>query len=209
MAEILLDTQVAPSTPAAGTMIVYPETTTGQFVSKDSSGKYNTFGDVSNQSTVAQAYTTSEIYIAGSALTVPVHGLQVGARCKWRVVVSKTNGTGAPVWKLYKGTLGTTGDTAIATLTQASAPTAVADTAVYDIEALLRNVGASGVMLFSLSMVHALQITGFSQVPNNAQFVAATAFDTTAASLILGISVNYSTAGAGNIEHISSKLDCT
>lgn len=207
MADVLLDTQVAPSTPSAGTMVVYPETTTLQYVSKDANGRYQTFGDVANQSTGPQAYTTTEIYITGSALTVPAHLLQVGARCRWRVVATKTAGTGAPVWKLYKGTLGTTGDTAIATLTQASAPTSVTDTAIYDIEAVLRNTGASGVMLFSLYMTHVLQITGFSQLPANVQQVASSSFDTTATGLIIGISVNFSTAGAGNIEQITSKLD--
>jgi hypothetical protein len=207
MADLLLDTQSAPSAPSAGTMVIYPETTTLQVVSRDANGRYQTFGDVSNQSTAAQAYTTSEIYIAGSQLTVPAHGLQVGSRCSWRVVATKTAGTGAPIWRLYKGTLGTTGDTIIATLTQASAPTSVADTAVYNVEAVLRNTGASGAMHFSLSMTHALQITGFSQIPTNAQQVAATAFDTTASGLILGISVNYQTAGAGNIEQVTAKLD--
>jgi hypothetical protein len=47
------------------------------------------------------------------------------------------------VWKLYKGTLGTTGDTAIATLTQAASGTSVTDTAVWEIEAVLRNTGAA------------------------------------------------------------------
>jgi hypothetical protein len=160
MADIVLDTQVAPSTPSAGSMNLYPETTTLQFVTKDTNGRMQTLGDITNQSVTAQAYTTAEIYVTGSALTVPAHLLQLGARCRWRVVASKTNGTGSLVWKLYKGTLGTTGDTAIATLTQASAPTGVSDTAVFDIEAVLRNTGASGVMLFSVSMIHALAATG-------------------------------------------------
>jgi len=207
MADIVLDTQSAPSAPSAGTIVVYPETTTLQMVSRDSNGRYQTFGDVANQSTTAQAYTTSEIYVTGSALTVPAHGLQVGARCSWRVVATKTAGTGAPIWRLYKGTLGTTGDTIIGTLTQASAPTSVADTAIYDIQAVLRNTGAAGVMLFSLYMTHVLQITGFSQLPANVQQVAATAFDTTASGLIIGLSVNYQTAGAGNIEQVTAKLD--
>jgi hypothetical protein len=206
IADVLLDTEAAPASPAVGTMVLFPETTTLQYVSKDSNGRYQTLGPVANYSTTAQAYTTTEIYLAGSALTVPVHLLQAGAICRWRVVASKTAGTGAPVWKLYKGTLGTTSDTAIATLTQASAPTSVADTAVYDIEAVLRNVGASGVMLFSLYMTHVLQITGFSQVPANVQFVASSSFDTTAASLIIGISANFSTAGAGNIEQVTAEL---
>lgn len=209
MADLLLDTEAAPATPAAGTMLLYPETTTLQYVSKDANGKYNTFGDISNQSTAAQAYTTTEVYVTGSALTVPVHLLQVGAKCMWRLVVSKTAGTGAPIWKLYKGTLGTTGDTAIATLTQVSVPTSVTDTAIWDIQAVLRNTGAAGVMLFSLSMTHVLQNTGFSLLPANVQFVASSSFDTTAASLIIGISANFGTAGAGNIEQVTAKLDCT
>lgn len=206
MADILLDTEAAPASPASGTMVLFPETTTLKYVSKDSTGRSETLPGVRNFSTAAQAYTTTEIYVTGSALTVPVHLLQAGAMCRWRVVVSKTAGTGSPVWKLYKGTLGTTGDTNISTLTQAAAGTSVTDTAIYDIEAVLRNTGASGVMLFSLYMTHVLAITGFSTLGANVQQAAATAFDTTAASLIIGLSWNHGTAGAGNIEQITSEL---
>jgi hypothetical protein len=206
MAEQVLDTQVTPASPGAGAMNLYPETGTLQYVSKDSTGRMQTLGPIANQSVAAQAYTTTEIYLTGSALTVPIHLLQVGARFRWRVVVSKTAGTGTPIVKLYKGTLGTTGDTAIATLTQVSVPTSVTDTGVWDIEAVLRNTGASGVMLFSLYMTHILQNTGFSLLPANVQFVAATAFDTTGAALIIGISMNFGTAGAGNIEQVTAEV---
>ena len=121
------------------------------------------------------------------------------------VVVTKTAGTGAPVWKLYKGTLGTTGDTAIATLTQVSVPTSVTDTAVWDIEAVLRNIGAAGIMLFNLKMGHVVSGGGFSLLPSNVQQVASSSFDTTAASLLIGISANFGTAGAGNIEQITAE----
>jgi hypothetical protein len=207
MADLLLDTEVAPSTPASGTMVLYPETTTLQYVSKDTNGRYKTLGPITNFSTGAQAYTTAEVYVTGSALTVPAHLLVAGARFRWRCVLSKTAGTGTPVWKLYKGTLGTTGDTAIATLTQAASGTSVTDTAVWEIEAVLRNTGASGVMLFSLWMTHVLAITGFSTLGANVQQVASSSFDTTATSLIIGISFNHGTAGAGNIEQVTAELD--
>lgn len=206
MADILLDTESTPVAPAAGTMIVYPETTTLKLVTRDTTGRYTTMGGVSNYSTAAQAYTTTEVYVTGSALTIPVHLLQAGATCRWRVVASKTAGTGSPVWKLYKGTNGSTADTAIATLTQVAAGTSVTDTAIYDIQAVLRNVGAAGVMLFSLSMTHVLATTGFSTLGANVQQVASSSFDTTVASLIIGISFNHGTAGAGNIEQITSEL---
>lgn len=206
MADLLIDTQSAPSSPSSGQMVLYPETTTLQYVSRDSTGRYQTLGPICNFSTGAQAYTTTEVYVTGSALTVPAHGLQAGARCFWRCVVTKTAGTGTPVWKLYKGTLGTTGDTNIATLTQVSVPTSVTDTAVWEIEAVLRNVGAAGVMLFNLTMTHVLQNTGFSLLPANVQQVASSSFDTTVANLIIGISANFGTAGAGNIEQCFSAL---
>jgi hypothetical protein len=71
MADLLLDTEVAPSTPASGTMVLYPETTTLQYVSKDTNGRYKTLGPITNFSTGAQAYTTAEVYVTGSALTSP------------------------------------------------------------------------------------------------------------------------------------------
>lgn len=205
MADAVLDTQVAPLSPGSGSMNLYPETTTLKFVSKDTTGRYVT-PPILNFSTTPQAYTTTEVYIAGSALTIPAHLLQAGARCHWRLVMSKTAGTGTPAFKLYKGTLGTTGDTVIATLTQVASGTSVTDTAVYDVEAILRNVGASGVMLFSVTMTHVLATTGFSTLGANVQQVASSSFDTTAASLIIGISWNHSTAGAGNIEQVYAEL---
>jgi hypothetical protein len=206
MADLVLDTETVPATPSAGTMNLYPETTTLRWTSKDTNGRVETLSGIRNFSTTAQAYTTTELYIAGSALTVPAHLLQAGAICRWRVVISKTAGTGTPIFKLYKGTLGTTGDTAIATLTQVSVPTSVTDTGIWDIEAVLRNTGAAGVMLFSLQMTHVLQNTGFSLLPANVQQVASSSFDTTVASLIIGISGNFGTAGAGNFEQITSEL---
>jgi hypothetical protein len=51
-------------------------------------------------------------------------------------------------------------------------------------------------MLFSLWMTHVLAITGFSTLGANVQQVASSSFDTTATSLIIGISFNHGTAGA-------------
>jgi hypothetical protein len=206
MGDLVIDTQSAPVSPSAGAMNLYPESTTLKFVSKDTNGRYNTLPGISNYSTGAQAYTTTEVYVTGSALTVPVHGLQAGTICRWRLVLTKTAGTGTPVWKLYKGTLGTTGDVAIATLTQAASGTSVTDTAIYRIEAVLRNVGAAGIMLFSVDMTHVLATTGFSTLGANVQQVASSSFVTTDPSLIIGLSWNHGTAGAGNIEQVTSEM---
>ena len=205
MADILLDQEGVPNAPASNTGLLYFDNIS-KLLTTRTSVIPTTVGPIRNFSTGAQAYTTTEVYVTGSALTVPSHLLQAGTRCHWRIVASKTAGTGTPAWKLYKGTLGTTGDTNIATLTQVSVPTSVTDTAIYDIEAIVRNTGASGVMLFSLYMTHVLQNTGFSLLPANVQQVASSSFDTTAASLIIGVSVNYGTAGAGNIEQVYSEF---
>lgn len=205
MSDLLFDQQAAPTAPAAGTGIGYFDSISKLWTARTSIAPV-TVGGIRNASVAAQAYTTTEVYVAGSAITIPSHLLQVGARFRWRVVCTKTAGTGTPIWKLYKGTLGTTGDTAIATLTQVSVPTSVTDTGIWDIEAVLRNAGAAGIMLFSLAMTHVLQNTGFSLLPANVQQVASSSFDTTAAGLIIGISANFGTAGAGNIEQVTSEM---
>jgi hypothetical protein len=205
MADILLDQQTVPTAPAAGTGLLYFDSTSKLLTARTSVAPV-TVGAVRNASLAQQAYTTSEIYLTGSALTIPSHLMQAGAIFRWRVVLTKTAGTGSLVWIIRIGTLGTTGDAAIITFTQASAPTSATDTAFVEVEAILRNTGASGILAGGLLLTHVLAVTGFSQLGTNVQQVTSSGFNTTTASLIAGLTFNASTAGAGNIETVSAEL---
>ncbi len=205
MADIVLDHQGPPSAPASTAGIAYFDSVS-KIPSYRNDVKVASIGGVRNTSLAAQAYTTSEIYLTGSALAVPGHLLQAGAIFRWKVVATKTAGTGAPVIIIKVGTLGTTGDTSRVTFTQAASGTSATDTGVWDIEAVLRNTGASGVLVGSLQMAHVLAATGFSTLDHNAMLVVSSGFDTTTAALIVGLTFNHGTAGAGNIELVTAEL---
>lgn len=205
MSDLVIDDQSVPASPSAGQAVVYNDSIS-KLLTQRTSVKPLTVGGFRNASTAAQAYTTAEIYLAGSALTVPSHLLVVGAIFQWRVTATKTAGTGAPVLIVRVGTAGTTADSARITFTQVAAGTSVADTAVYDVYAVVRSIGASGVMSGSLQMAHVLAATGFSTLDHNVMSVNSAGFDMTVANLIVGLTFNHGTAGAGNIEQVVAEL---
>lgn len=205
MSEILLDTQSVPSAPSAGQDLLYPDSISNVLTERNNV-RPRVVGGVRNGSTAAQAYTTSEIYLTGSALTVPSHLMQAKMIARWRVILTKTAGTGVLLWRIRIGTAGTTADTERILFTQVSVPTSAADTAFVDVEMIVRSIGAAGTIAAGLRLNHVLAATGFSQLTTNVQFVASAAFDTTVAALIIGLTFNHGTAGAGNIEVVTAEL---
>lgn len=205
MPDILLDTQAVPTAPAASKGLLYFDNVSN-VVTSVTSVKSQSVGGVRNASVATQAYSTAEIYLTGSNLAIPSHKLQVGATFRWRVVLTKTAGTGALLWRIRIGTLGTTGDAEIILFTQASAPTSATDTAKVDIDFIIRTIGAAATSQGGLRLNHVLAATGFSQLTTNVQQGAGTTFDSTTAALIAGITFNAQTAGAGNIELVGAEL---
>lgn len=129
MADILLDNQVAPSTPAASKSVLWVESTVKRQLQTDDGGKHR--GIVSqNSSTSAQgAIATTEVYLTGSGLKIPAYGMQVGMTFVWYISASKTAaGTAAPIWTFRIGSAQTTADTSRLALTSGLVQTAtVAD----------------------------------------------------------------------------------
>ena len=205
MADILLDNQSAPSAPSSGQTVIWSDNVSKTLMARNDV-KPSTVGGVRNASTSTQAFTTSEIYLAGSALVVPSHLMQVGATFHWHVVLTKTAGTGALLWRIRVGTNGTTADTERILFTQASVPTSATDAAFVHVVAILRSAGASGVLAGGLRLNHVLAATGFSQLTTNVQQVTSSGFDTQVANLIVGLTFNHQTAGAGNIELVTAEL---
>lgn len=205
MSDVLIDTQSVPSAPSSGQLIVYPDSNSVALTGRNST-RAHTVGGVRNAGTGAQAFTTSEIYLTGSGLLVPTHLMQLKATFKWHVVATKTAGTGALLWRVRVGTAGTTADTERILFTQVSTPTSATDTGWWDIEATVVTAGASGILRGGLRMSHVLDVTGWSQLRSNVQFVASGTFDMTLANLIVGLTFNHQTAGAGNIEMVSAEL---
>jgi len=209
MSDIVLDTQAIPSTPAAGKGILFLESGGKRATLRDDSGKtYTMLGGVLNQNTADVVANAADTYLTGSGLTVPTGlTLQVGTVMKWRFVMTKTGaGVASPVWTVRIGTAGTTADAAILTFTQVAAQTAAVDTGIVDIVAVLRNVGAAGILAGGLSMLHVLAATGFSTLTENVMQATSAGFVTTTAGLIAGVSVNPGAAGVWTHQVIQSEM---
>ena len=209
MADILLDNQTIPGTPASGKLILFTHSGNKKLVTRDDTGAYSTLGGaIRNWNTADVVANAADTYLTGSGLTVPTGlVLQVGTTFRWRLAMVKTAaGTAAPIWVLRVGTAGTTADTARCTFTQVALQTAVVDTGIVDVTAILRNVGAAGVLAGVLNMNHVLATTGFSTLGANTLQVTSAGFDTTVANTIVGLSVNPGTLGVWTHQVIAAEM---
>ena len=209
MADVLLDTQAPPSTPASGKLIVFPHTVNKTLMVKGDDGRTNTLGGaIRNYNTADVVANAADTYLTGSGLVIPTGlALQVGTAFRWRIAMTKTAfGTAAPIWNVRIGTAGSVADTARLVFTQVALQTAAADTGIVSIEAVLRNVGAAGVLAGCLEMNHVLAATGFSTLTMNIMQVTSSGFDTTVAGSIIGISVNPGSAGVWTHQLIMAEM---
>lgn len=150
---------------------------------------------IRNWNTTDSVANAADTYLAGSALPIPQHLMQAGTLFQWQLDMTKTGaGVATPIWSIRIGTTGTVADTARLTFT-GPAQTGVIDTGSVFIRALLRNTGASGVLVGLLSLTHNLAATGFSTSATPTIQSTSSTFDTTVPSLIVGISVNPGAAG--------------
>lgn len=195
MADFLYDEQGAPATPGAGKVALFPHSSNKQWASRDSTGKVLTMPGIKNTNTADVVASAADTYLTGSALAVPSHGLQAQTIFKWRMFMTKTAaGIAAPIWGVRVGILGTVVDTARLTFT-GPAQTAVIDTGFVEITAILRSVGASGVLAGGLCLTHNLAATGFANIGSPTLQATSAGFDTTTANLIVGVSVNPGASG--------------
>lgn len=151
-----------------------------------------------NQSTAAQSPTAATLtYLTGSNIAVPVGKLRIGTRFQWRLDMTKTGaGTAARTFHIRCGTLGTTADAAIITITSALG-TAVIDQAFATLDLTIRGpLSASCLARAAWRMDHQLAATGFMTVKTEVVPVTSGTFDATTANLIVGLSV---TTGASEV----------
>jgi hypothetical protein len=144
--------------------------------------------------TVSAGYA-ADTYLAGSAITIPTAGgWQVGTIYACQFDMVKTNaGTATFALIVRMGTLGTTGDAAILTLTYA-AGTAAVDTGLFELLVTFRTVGSgtSAVIQGALQCTHHLAATGLiSTGASGTGIILGTSagFNSTTQTII-GISVN-------------------
>jgi hypothetical protein len=208
MADILLDNQAVPSTPASGKILIYGESAGKRLATKNDAGTTAILGGVQNQNTSDVTANAADTYLTGSNLLVPTgFALQVGTKMRWRIGMTKTGaGTAAPVWTIRVGTAASTADTARCTLTSPSLQTGVADVGYVDIIAVLRNIGASGVLAAILSMTHGLAATGFASVSSVVVQATSAGFDTTVAGLNIGVSANPGASGVWTHQVVEAEM---
>jgi hypothetical protein len=185
-------------TLAPGEAIAYHESTgmrvlAANGVERASSGATLTTG-FSSLNVTANAADT---YVGGFQGAARI---QAGSTVTWRIVVSKTGaGVAAPIFtfRTGTGTTGAVGDTSRVALTSPFAQTGVADTGVIIAFATLRSHGSGtgGVLVAGYQLGHALAATGLAVQPAYGQSGVSAGFDTTSASLIVGLSINPGTAG--------------
>ena len=109
---------------------------------------------VTNAATAAQApVATTRTYITGSQLAIPSIGLQVGTILRWHFEMVKTAaGTATSTIDIAFGTAGTTADTAQVSFTKPAGVAAIDDGFV-DVEAIVKAIGGSGVVVGEIRMV--------------------------------------------------------
>ena len=198
-ADILIDNQVAPSTPAAGKSVLWVDSTTKLFVQTDDGGKRH--GLLSkNFSTASQSPATStDVYLTNSGIQVPSFGMEAGQLYRWMFTATKTGtGTTAYVATLRLGSAQSTADTARATLTANQVQTAAISHAQFYIEVLVRSVSATGQLVAAINCASSVgtTATGFGGGVVN---VPSTFDNTAVAGQYLGLSLN-SQAGAWTID---------
>lgn len=116
-------------------------------------------GNTALQSQVVVSATS--YYITNSAVAVPSTAI-VGTRFRWTVAMAKTAaGTGTFQIKLYRGTNGSTADTADVTQTLGT-QTAAVDSMMLDVEIVITTTGATGAYYWTIIPTSkAVTATGF------------------------------------------------
>jgi hypothetical protein len=165
-------------------------------------------GDSLQSASVAdQTITATTAYVTNSGLPIPVGKLRIKTVFRWRIMVTKTAaGTTAGCAVLFKlGTGGVVGDATILTFTFGT-PTGVVDTAVIDVEVIIRGpLSASCIATGMARLTHQLDATGFSTLHTEVKAVTSGTFDATTAALIAGLAITTTTASAWTITGISGE----
>lgn len=194
MAQVLLDTQAVPNTPAAGQLVIYPDNVGKRLSSKNDAGVVSSLDDVATASTasIAAAYA-ADTYVAGASLAIPsglVRALSMYYCC---FDMTKTAaGTAAPTVIIRIGTAGTVADTARVTFTFAVG-TGVADTGIFEVWAHFRSVGAAAVLAGMCRCTHHLAVTGLTTTGASGTGIIlsnSAPFDSTTPTSIIGVSFN-------------------
>lgn len=162
-----------------------------------------------NQSVAQQAGFSSDTYLAGSSILIPLNSLKAGTRYHLIFDVVKTAaGTATPIITIRFGTAGAIGDAARLTFTFL-AQTGVADNGTFDVWVTFRSVGSgtSAIVQGASQCRHRLQITGLQNLVCTSLQVTSGGFDSTVANSYIGASVNGGSSAAWTVQLVQAELE--
>lgn len=202
MADILIDTQAAPGTPAASKVVLWVDSTTKRFVQTDDTGKVS--GRASgNDATASQgAGFASDTYVTNSGLLIPSFGMRAGQLYKWIISLSKTAaGTAAAIYTVRIGAAQSTSDTSRLALTATTAQTAAVSAGLLQIIVGVRSVSATGVIAGGVGLM-----CNNAGLGSGIDGVSSTFDNTALAGLYVGISINGGASAAWTLTHVTADL---
>jgi len=200
MADVLIDNQTAPSTPAAGKSVIWVDSTTKKLVQTDDGGVHRGGLLSKNYGTGQLTGFAADTYLTGSSILIPSFGMQIGQFYQWQVSIEKTGaGTTGIICTVRTGTAQSTADTSRAALTQTVAQTATASVTTMFVSALVRTVSASGVIVAAMSFGSSGTTTGFG----DGDRIVSSTFDNTAlGGFYIGLSLNGGTSASYTIDSV-------
>ena len=164
---------------------------------------------LTNYSVADQTPTAAtRVVILGSELLIPPAGLRVGTILRWKFTGTKTAaGTATSTIDICTGaTKLAAAQTARVSFTK-PAGTAAADAGTFVVEAVVRSVSATGVIVGNFNMTHNLAATGHAQIPSVNVQVAGAGFDNTALDgSYIALAITTGASDALTIEQCSAEL---
>lgn len=208
MADMLIDVQSVPATPAAGQAVVFVDTTAKILCTKDDAGLVSARSETSSIASQGAGFAT-DTYVTGSSLVIPSFSLQVRTAFFWQISASKTGaGTAQPIYVIRIGANQTTADAAILTLT-GPLQTAIADIGTLCIMATVRSIGGAGVLQGTAWWVHrgtaantTTSGTGFANDTTGHIEGTSAGFNTVTNGQFIGLSINGGGSAAWTITQV-------
>lgn len=211
MADIILDEQSVPTTPASGKLVLYPDSSASLPAFKNDAGRSGVLvGATRNASIAAQgAGFAADTYVTDSDLLIPSFGLQARSAFLWHLSASKTAaGVATPTYNIRIGSLRTTSDTARLVLV-GPAQTAVADIGTLIIMLTVRSIGAAGVLQGTAWWSHrgtaasSTVGTGFANdATGHVEGTSAGFDDSNLGGLFIGLSIDGGTSAAWTLTQV-------
>lgn len=145
MADILLDNETIPTTPAASKSIIFVDSTTKKLATLDDGGTPRGILSRNNATAAQGALATTDTYLTNSGILIPSFGMKVGMMFVWHISAVKTAAsTAAPIWTFRIGTNQSTADTSRLALTATGVQVATAFDGILTAVIFVPTVSATG-----------------------------------------------------------------